>query len=184
MIHTRTCSAGGALCTLQGPGRTPRCTRTVMSAAFHPDSTRQNHPDWVVDPVVDWERTTERRKQRKFLKHWSTRGSGSVDRATPEPFTWVKERQKKHPNVTTQKINQSRFEDSIARENAKISHKIKRYGILWGNHKKQDIFGCKTIKLSFLHHGLSIQVQERLIIRLSGVWQERIWIIVIWMLLK
>jgi hypothetical protein len=97
-----------------------------MSAAFHPDSTRQNHPDWVVDPVVDWERTTERRKQRKFLKHWSTRGSGSVDRATPEPFTWVKERQKKHPNVTTQKINQSRFEDSIARENAKISHKIKQ----------------------------------------------------------
>jgi hypothetical protein len=118
--------AGGALCTPQGPGRTPRRTQTVMSAAFHPDSTRQNHPDWVVDPVVDWERTTERRKQRKFLKHWSTRGSGSVDRATPEPFTWVKERQKKHPNVTTQKINQSRFEDSIARENAKISHKIKQ----------------------------------------------------------
>ena len=97
-----------------------------MSTAFAPDTTKRNHPDWVVDPVVDWERTTERRKQRRFLRHWKERGSGSLDISTPEPFTWVKERQKRNPNVTTQRINQTRFEESIARENAKISHKIKQ----------------------------------------------------------
>lgn len=97
-----------------------------MSTAFAPESTRRNHPDWVVNPVVDWERTTERRKQRRFLRHWKERGSGSLDRSTPEPFTWVKERQKRNPNVTTQRINQARFEDSVARENAKISQKIKQ----------------------------------------------------------
>ena len=38
----------------------------------------------------------------------------------------MKERQKRNPNVTTQRINQTRFEEAIAKENAKISHKIKQ----------------------------------------------------------
>ena len=96
-----------------------------MSSAFAPATTRKNNPDWVVDPVIDWERATERRNQRRGLKHATEAGSGTLDIKTPEPFTWVKQRQKRNPNITTQRINQTKFADDITRENAKISRKIK-----------------------------------------------------------
>lgn len=96
-----------------------------MSSAFHPATTRTNNPDWLVDPVIDWERTRERKTQRRGLRHAAEAGSGVLDIKTPEPFTWVKQRQKRNPNITTQRINQSKFEDSIVMENAKISRKIK-----------------------------------------------------------
>ena len=92
----------------------------TMSTAFVPSNTRKNHPDWVADPVVDYTRSTARKYHRRGLKHAKTRGSGTIDRRTPESFSW-----KRRPGATTTvEINHKRSETRIQRENAKISRKI------------------------------------------------------------
>ena len=91
-----------------------------MSTAFVPSNTRKNHPDWVADPVVDYTRSTARKYHRRGLKHAKTRGSGTIDRRTPESFSW-----KRRPGATTTvEINHKRSETRIQHENAKISRKI------------------------------------------------------------
>jgi len=91
-----------------------------MSTAFVPSNTRKNHPDWVADPVVDYTRSTARKYHRRGLKHAKARGSGTIDRRTPESFSW-----KRRPGATTTvEINHKRSETRIQHENAKISRKI------------------------------------------------------------
>ena len=92
----------------------------TMSTAFVPSNTRKNHPDWVADPVVDYTRSTARKYHRRGLKHAKARGSGTIDRRTPESFSW-----KRRPGATTTvEINHKRSETRIQHENAKISRKI------------------------------------------------------------
>jgi hypothetical protein len=93
-----------------------------MSRALVPRQTKKNHPEWVQDPLVNFERSYRKRSNRRGLQLAMRKGSGQTDMVTPEAFEWAR----RPGALTSAQINALRASKRIEHENLKISRELQR----------------------------------------------------------